>query len=282
VNGDPSDICCFCDAPLGDAGRASVSRRIIAPTQGNLAVEPEWRREVSSKLQHYRARRRGGAIADLQTDLPFDCDFPSPLESAVPELQIAPPGPARKASESRRPSSEKFEISIPELQAAPAAGNVLGAATAQPAALLPRSLLYPVAALAERSKAALADAAVLLFSYGGMLALFTVLGGHIGLNRLDLLVAGATFTLFYAQYFALFTVFGGLTPGMMVCGLRVVSFDGNMATSRQMAWRSLGYLISAGACFLGFVWAIWDEDQLCWHDRLSRTYLTPNKDNTPD
>lgn len=115
-----------------------------------------------------------------------------------------------------------------------------------------------------------------------MLALFTVLGGQIGLNKLDLSVAGATLALFYAQYFSLFTVFGGSTPGMMICGLRVVSFDGNMATSRQMVWRSLGYLISAGACFLGFIWAIWDEDQLCWQDRLSHTYLTPNKQNTPD
>jgi len=109
-----------------------------------------------------------------------------------------------------------------------------------------------------------------------MLALFTVLGGHIGLNRLDLSVAGATFVLFYAQYFALFTIFGGSTPGMMICGLRAVSFDGGTPTSRQMAWRSFGYLVSAGSCFLGFVWALWDEDRLCWQDRISHTYLTPN------
>jgi hypothetical protein len=24
---------------------------------------------------------------------------------------------------------------------------------------------------------------------------------------------------------------------------------------------------------LGFVWAFFDEDTLCWHDRISRTYL---------
>jgi uncharacterized RDD family membrane protein YckC len=125
------------------------------------------------------------------------------------------------------------------------------------------------------------DASLLLFSYGGMLALFAVLGGHIGWNKLDLSVAGATFALFYAQYFALFTVFGGSTPGMMLRHLCVVNFDGGIPTSRQMAWRSIGYLISAGACFLGFVWAIWDEDQLCWHDRISQTYLTPNEEITP-
>ena len=131
-----------------------------------------------------------------------------------------------------------------------------------------------MAAIPERRAAALVDAALLLFSYGGMLALFMVLGGRIGFNKVDLAVAGATFALFYAQYFALFTIFGGSTPGMMLRGLRVVSFDGGIPTSRQMSWRSFGYLISAGTCFLGFVWALWDDDQLCWQDRISRTYLT--------
>ncbi len=34
-------------------------------------------------------------------------------------------------------------------------------------------------------------------------------------------------------------------------------------------------MISAGVCFLGFLWALWDEDHLCWQDRISQTYLTP-------
>ena len=122
------------------------------------------------------------------------------------------------------------------------------------------------------------DVGLLLFSYGGMMALFWALGGRISFNKLDAVVTGATLVLFYAQYFALFTVFGGCTPGMMLCRLRVLSFDGSMPTSRQMVWRSIGYLVSAGTCFLGFLWALWDEDHLCWQDRLSRTYLTSIED----
>jgi uncharacterized RDD family membrane protein YckC len=108
-----------------------------------------------------------------------------------------------------------------------------------------------------------------------MLALFTALGGHLGFNRVDAAIIGATLALFYVQFYALFTVFGGSTPGMMLRGIRVVSFDGSVPTSRQLVWRSFGYLISAGTCFLGFLWALWDDDQLCWHDRISQTYLTP-------
>ena len=41
-----------------------------------------------------------------------------------------------------------------------------------------------------------------------------------------------------------------------------------------MFLRSVGYVVSAGAFFMGFVWAWWDEDALTWHDRISHTYLT--------
>jgi uncharacterized RDD family membrane protein YckC len=278
VNGDPSDLCCFCDAPLSGLGRSAVSRRVATPTEGNLAVEPEWRREVSSRLQDYRARRRSGATAGLQTPLPFESEPSRPLESSGARTEFAAPAPAKKAVGAHR--NERFEISIPNLETAAAGSHARWPAPLPPGAALSHAHLYSVASLPERRRAALVDAALLLFSYGGMLALFTVLGGHIGFNKLDLAVAGATLALFYAQYFALFTVFGGSTPGMMLRGLRVVSFDGGVPTSRQMLWRSFGYLISAGTCFLGFVWALWDEDQLCWQDRISQTYLTPMEEIT--
>ncbi len=134
--------------------------------------------------------------------------------------------------------------------------------------------LYPVACLSERRRAALLDMALLLFTFGAILALFCSLGGHFTFSRLDAAVTLATFALFCAQYMTLFTVFGGSTPGMMLRGLRVVSFDGAAPTLQQLVWRSFGYLVSAGTFFLGFLWALWDEDHLCWQDRISQTYLT--------
>jgi uncharacterized RDD family membrane protein YckC len=284
VNGDPSDVCCFCDAPLGVLGRSSVSRRVVTPTEGNLAVEPEWRREVSTRLQDYRARRGGGVSAELQTALPFDSDSSSPVESSAAITEYISPSPAKKNPGSRAHRNERYEISIPMLESAADAGHSrwqAASASAAGSGQAPLHSVHSVASLKVRRRAAMVDAGLLLFSYGGMLALFTVLGGHIGLNKLDLAVAGATFALFYAQYFALFTVFGGSTPGMMLLGLRVVSFDGGVPTSRQMGWRSFGYLISAGTCFLGFIWALWDDDQLCWQDRISQTYLAPIEEITP-
>jgi RDD family protein len=217
----------------------------------------------------------------LQTALPFDNDFQSPSNSTHAEAEFEAPPPLKRTRESRKHRQERFEISIPKLENPPVGGQAPWSPSSTAGGVLLQALPFSVAPLRERRRAASIDVGLLLVSYGGMLALFTVLGGHIGLNKLDLAVAGATFALFYAQYFALFTVFGGSTPGMMLRGLRVVSFDGGIPTSRQMAWRSLGYLISAGSCLLGFLWALWDEDQLCWQDRISQTYLTPNEEITP-
>jgi uncharacterized RDD family membrane protein YckC len=134
--------------------------------------------------------------------------------------------------------------------------------------------LYPVASLNERRMAALIDLVFLLFAYGGFLALFGSLGGQFTLSKLSAAVCTATFAIVYLQYFALFTVFGGTTPGMMFRGLQVASFSGEAPTPRQMLLRSAGYALSAGTFFMGFLWAWWDEDTLSWHDRLSRTYLS--------
>ena len=288
VNGDPSEVCCFCDAPLGGLEHPSLPRRVTTLTDAELAAGTEWRREVSSRLHDYRVRRQGLAASDVQTALPFDCASGGSYESsgsragfaaAAAATAAAPaPAPAKKANVPRKQDPERFEISIPMMGTSVAANE--GWQPTPRAGEGDTHASLSVAPLADRRKAAAVDAALLIFSYGGMLALFTVLGGHIGFNKLDLTVAGATFALFYAQYFALFTVFGGSTPGMMLRRLRVASFEGGTPTSRQMAWRSFGYLISAGTCFLGFIWSLWDDDQLCWQDRISRTYLTPVEELT--
>lgn len=138
----------------------------------------------------------------------------------------------------------------------------------------PSDALVPVAELRERSSAGLLDTAFLFLAYAGFLVLFGSLGGQFSFGKFDAVVYGLTFFLFYAQYFAFFTVLGGATPGMRLMGLAVVSFDGDAPPTRQLLWRSFGYLVSGGTFLLGFLWSLWDEDHLTWHDRISQTYLT--------
>jgi uncharacterized RDD family membrane protein YckC len=133
--------------------------------------------------------------------------------------------------------------------------------------------LYPVAPMWDRRIAAIIDVACLLFACGGFLALFGSLGGHFTLSKLSAAVCATALAVVYFQYFALFTIFGGTTPGMMLRNLQVMSFTGDEPTPKQMLLRSAGYMLSAAPCLMGFLWAVWDEDGLTWHDRFSKTYL---------
>jgi len=104
--------------------------------------------------------------------------------------------------------------------------------------------------------------------------LFHSLGGEITLAKVDAIVYVAVAYLFYAQYFFLFTTFAGATPGMQLSGLTIVRLDGSPPDTRQLLWRSFGYLLSGASVFLGFLWAVWDEDHFTWQDRISQTYIT--------
>ncbi len=163
----------------------------------------------------------------------------------------------------------------------PPAPQATQESSAPEAAIPQHSGLYPVARIEERRLSGLIDAACLLFACGGFLALFGSLGGHFAFSKLSTAVYATSFAIVYLQYFSLFTVFGGTTPGMMLRGLRVVDFGGEEPSPRQLLLRAAGYMLSAGTFFLGFLWSQWDEDELTWHDRISRTYLS-SADNLAD
>ena len=236
--------------------------------------ESTWRGELANRVEAYRVRRRKVAPDAAQSRLPFAEPFVMTREEvsvAVAELRV---------------SGEEdfaFTIAIGRVAAErPVDGRmVIDVSTPGDAESAPRETeerratgLYPVAPLASRRVAGIIDAVCLLFACGAFLALFSSLGGQFTLSKMSAAVYVAIFAVVYLQYFALFTVFGGTTPGMMCRGLQVVSFSGEAPTARQMLLRSGGYLLSAGTCFMGFVWAMWDEDELTWHDRFSRTYLS--------
>ena len=131
-----------------------------------------------------------------------------------------------------------------------------------------------MAGLAERRRAGGLDLLFLVLTYAGFLGLFRSLGGQLVLEKVDAIVYLATFYLFYAQYFFLFTTFAGATPGMQICGLTIVRLDGSLPDTRQLLWRSFGYLLSGATMMLGFLWSLWDEDRFTWQDRISQTYVT--------
>jgi uncharacterized RDD family membrane protein YckC len=290
-----------------DADLRANGGAICMSPEDSAASGPEsdrtyaWRSELANRLEAYRLRRRKVSPNAAQTQLPFaepvvakralaaaaNYSTTAPI-AGIPTVAI--PEPQSISSESSSQSGDDdfaFTIAIGRIASKPhsADGRMMINVSNLPDAdtsgeetgeLTERAHagLYPVAPLGDRQLAGIIDAACLLFAFGGFVALFGSLGGQLTLSKMNAAVYLAALSVVYFQYFALFTVFGATTPGMMFRGLQVMSFSGEPPTPRQMLLRSAGYMLSAGMCLIGFLWALWDEDQLTWHDRLSKTYLS--------
>jgi uncharacterized RDD family membrane protein YckC len=76
-----------------------------------------------------------------------------------------------------------------------------------------------------------------------------------------------------ALYLAFFYLLAKGTPGMKYARISLSTFDGQNPTRAQRCGRLAALFLSLLPVGLGILWAIFDEDHLCWHDRLSRTYL---------
>ena len=72
-----------------------------------------------------------------------------------------------------------------------------------------------------------------------------------------------------------FLVFSDSTPGLRLARLQVQRFDGTPAPRSLRRWRVLASFLSAASLGLGYAWCFLDEDQLTWHDRITRTHLAP-------
>jgi uncharacterized RDD family membrane protein YckC len=279
------NACKRCDvSPVSDEPNASAPESPALRTEGNLAIAPDWRAEVARRLVAHRARRHQLCPDAVQSDFSFEAlkpfEAPEPVAEPTKESKRSEPSaaapipfqqPPRPVAPPRRPraSSERIQIDLSQ-----PALNFDDDQNSSARPDLP-AVSAPLASLVERRRAGLLDAAVLLLAYGAFLAIFYELDGRWTFSKLDMAVTLGTMAIFYAQYFAFFMLFGGATPGMLLRGLHVVTFDGDQPPLPQLFWRSIGYLVSAGTLFLGFVWALWDPQHLSWHDHISQTCITP-------
>ena len=90
-------------------------------------------------------------------------------------------------------------------------------------------------------------------------------------------LAGAIPCLFWWAYQYLLIVYAGSTPGLRVAGLELSRFDGTSTTRSLRRWRVLAACLSGLSLGMGYAWVFLDEDALCWHDRITHTYLAPRK-----
>ncbi len=119
------------------------------------------------------------------------------------------------------------------------------------------------APLSSRLVAILIDSLVV-----GVLA--GLVGGVTGKQILGIGV-GFIVGIIYNWYF--WTQRNGQTPAKSLLGIRVVSTNGGKVTDLQAIVRYIGYYINTALLLIGWIWAIFDDKQQGFHDKLAGTIV---------
>jgi uncharacterized RDD family membrane protein YckC len=129
------------------------------------------------------------------------------------------------------------------------------------------------AALGRRISAAAIDCVIIAAACALFAFIFWKLTG-IQPPRIQMaaVLAGLS-ALFWSAYQYLLIICAGSTPGLWLTRLELCRFDGSPAKRRLRQWRVLASFLSAASLGMGYLWVFLDEDALCWHDRITHTYL---------
>jgi uncharacterized RDD family membrane protein YckC len=133
----------------------------------------------------------------------------------------------------------------------------------------------PVALAGHRLMAAAVDASMIAISVGLFLGIFYFSGGHIAFTKTSIALFAGIIVVLGIFYRSLWSLGNGETPGMRFAGLRLVNFDGHLPGRKQRGIRQAAYLLSLLSAGVGLVWALVDEENLTWHDHISKTFPTP-------
>jgi uncharacterized RDD family membrane protein YckC len=171
-------------------------------------------------------------------------------------------------------------IEVPELAPPPPAlGGILIETVEEPASERRPGFEIPLhtAPLARRVAAAGIDAALVLSAFATFAYIFFRITAQVPPPAKAAGTAIFLAGFLGAAYQYLLLVFSGTTPGLKLAKLELQRFDGAPVLRRTRIWRVLASLLSGLSLGLGYAWCLLDEDQLCWHDRITRTYMAAKK-----
>ncbi|MBW8748858.1 MAG: RDD family protein [Acidobacteria bacterium] len=223
----------------------------IAPLSANLIEFP--RQLVASKKA--RPRLAEGPLRE---------DAPDPPQLRIFEVT------AEQIATTPEPAHVTPEWSDIRLDGAPAAAPLLESI---PASEISFALPPQVAPLQLRVMAGLVDSMAVLGSFAIFTIVFALTAKTVVLDRgLALWAVGVLLTLFIG-YRLLFFSLSDQTPGMRYARIGLCTFSDENPSRRQMRRRLLAMALSMAPLGLGYLWALFDEDRMGWHDRISRMYM---------
>jgi hypothetical protein len=195
---------------------------------------------------------------------------------AFPRSSTAPPN---RTEELADPVFDRPRImEAPELEPAPPVpGGILIERTETPPNAKRPGFEMPLqsARMARRLAATAIDALIVLIGLSLFSCIVWRVTAMIPSTRLAAGMVAVVGGMLWAAYQFLLIVYCGTSPGLKLAKLRLSCFDGSSVSRKMRRWRVLASVLSGLSLGLGYAWCFLDEDQLCWHDRITRTYMAP-------
>jgi uncharacterized RDD family membrane protein YckC len=132
----------------------------------------------------------------------------------------------------------------------------------------------PVATPMHRLVASAIDGVIILFGFGLLVALFEGMGGRFGAGKALWIGLAVVLALVSMLYGLIWAIAGRETAGMRLTDLQLITFDGFQVDPRSRALRFASTWLSFCSGGLGLLWAVADEENLTWHDHISKTFPT--------
>jgi len=169
-------------------------------------------------------------------------------------------------------------LEVPELlPPPPALGGILIEPVEQPAQERRRGFELPLqpAPMPRRLMAGAIDALFVVSAFVVFAYLFFRITAVVPPLQQVVGISTALIGVFWMAYQYLLLVYTGSTPGLKLAKLHLSRFDGSAVPRTIRRWRVLASVLSGLSLVLGYAWCFLDEDELCWHDRITRTYMAP-------
>lgn len=233
----------------------SAADEIAEPIYPNLIQFP--RPMIATR--RVRPRRAEGPLAIVEAEPQlsiFEVD-PASVSTLPPPTMEEPAAPVwMRAEESgvefqRRPEPEVIQEPAPQM----------------------RQHSIKVAPLNFRLMALIVDSSLSVAAFLALAKLAISGAGRLpGLHAAEL-AAVVGIVLVCAVYQELFLVLAGATPGMRYAGIALMTLEGKTPSRAERSKRLSALALSIAPLGLGLLWALFDENGLTGHDRLSKTYL---------
>jgi uncharacterized RDD family membrane protein YckC len=252
-----------------DSFLGSETDEVVEPAQPIPAKLIEFPRELVA-TRKVRPRLADGPYAQVGNAVGQLSIFE--VDPASISTQPAPAAPVAETPAPAWPGHDWSSIRLDEQTLNEQARDELAAEDAE-AAAAPVTAAFEVASMSRRLMAAVVDCSLIVGAFAALAMAAMDKAKELPNPHQAQLSAAAALVILGALYHIFFVLLGATTPGMMWARISLSTFSGERLTLDERCGRLGALVLSLLPVGLGVAWAIFDDEHLSWHDRLSGTYV---------